>query len=380
MTSDPADEFDAALEKRLFGEPEPDTGPPGDRKMQARDPVTGKFVKLDAPPGAEPPKDGQPAAKPEPPKGTEPPPTEPAKKFKFAGEEWESQEAAEQNFKSMRGNFKSKDGRITQVEAERDEGYRTGHAWKAEHDRLLARNAELEAQVAGKQPAATPQPGSGGNGEGDLTRGIDMDAFEFIAHKSSLAKAGEYLLGEAFRVFEQKILPSKLEALETQINERLQPFEQTATQHQQIETMTQVATRMASLQTADGKTAFPELADPKKLQAIGRVWAEEGGDLQALSDPRGLLKAIGMYRLVHSFENQPPPATPDDAAPALPVTPAAPGAGASVPVDPGNGQVTPVGAARSNLPPATAALVHALDSPDLIDADLGFAKRARPTR
>lgn len=353
----------------LFGDD--DDGSGGDKKTRLRGP-DGRFLKKedggDAPPDPGlPPSVGQEGEpQPDPTLGPDGQP----QKFTFAGKEYDSQEKAEQTLKTLQGMHKSMEQRVVTAEGERDYGYTAANKWMEYAKGLEQRIAE-QGQGATPQTPSSPSVGSDGQAgatANNLLEGIDMDAFEYIATRGSLAKAGEYLATELMKAVNDRVLPAKLKELEGKMDQTLQPYQQQAQHQQTVESMAAVTTQLASLKTQTGETAFPELGDTAKVEEIGRIWAQEGQSLKDLADPRGLMKAIGLYRMQKGFEGEPASPSP----PAPPVTePARAGAAATLDGESSSARVAP-GSAR--VDPAQAAW-KALDSGEMIDPVLGFARR-----
>lgn len=318
------------------------------RTLPERDPDTGRFKakQPDLPEGFEPPADEKP----------------PSQKFKFLGKEYDSVEQVEQMHRTLQGMHKSKDKQVAEAEAARQEWAVAVDAWKAEAAKLAARVAELENQGGRGEGGVSPDAG-----DDAILKKVDMDAFEYLVRNGTVAQAGQYLVSEVMKLVREDVLPGVVQQFESQIA----PFQQTAEQNRKVETMTQVTTQLADFKTLDGKVAFPELRDTTALYEIGRIWASEGHDPDALLDAKGLMSAVALYRLYNSLPAGPPeePTTP----PAPQVV--APGPAASVAADPGTGR-QPVGR-RSPMGPGLAAVVAALNSGDMIDPNLGFARRIR---
>lgn len=369
--NDPADQ---ELSKELFGEgdvegedePEADPKPKTKGRERPRGP-DGRFLK-----DGEGQEGDEPPAKPP---GSEDQ-SEPAEKFEFAGRQWSSQEEADQAIRSGLGMIKP----LTQ---QRDENWQAYKAWEsygrerdAEVERLNARIAELES---GK---GNVQPGSGdgkGAGPEDVTQVIDWDAYEYVLKRGSPRQAGDYLIERIMSHVNENVLPGEINKLRDELMEQVRPMTEKTQLADQADAMTQVTVQMAGYKTPDGRDAFPELKDPEQVEKIGYFWAKEANSkqeaedrLKMLSTPAGLMNAVALYRLIQSMEEAPktePAAPPPD----LPTEPVAPGASATV-------EDTGRAVTRSDDVSGLPGELAGLDSGDLIDHDLGFARNPSAQR
>lgn len=299
----------------------------GGEKVPLRGP-DGKFVKADPATLEVPPKPGE-----------EPPPS----KFKFAGEEFDTQEKAEQNFKSLRGQFKPLVERVTQAETHLAKAAESARGWKAEHDRIAA---ELEAYRTGKaspqsQPAESQTPEAS-------AEGIDWDLYAEI-HRLATEK-GEPWKAEQWLVKEQqKIFEARLAAMRDEVTLPQRTAEVHAAIGQQTEAL---FTSLADYVNPDGSPAYPELSDPQAAYQIGRFWTSMGLPPESALTPQGAIAAIGLYRMAAGSQGSaatpappppPPPTPPPDTTPAV----AAAGlVGGRPSVVPANGNSTSPEAAR----------------------------------
>lgn len=318
-------------------------------------------------------------AAPELPEGVEPEKKpEAAAKFKFAGLDFKDQATAEQQFRTMRGQHKSLEERARKA-GEEKEGYaRAYQAWKSDAEEKSARIAALEQElgtlrggsgVAKAAPAAagTPAAGSGELSVEAILSEIDGDAFEATAVQHGLPQAAKLLAGQILRTVTGKLLP----ALQAEQQKVLEPFERQQAVRQVTAQTDALFAQVQALRGPDGKQAFPELNNPETCREIGQIWAESGLPPEHALTPSGLMQAVGMYRLVKSYESA--PAAPD-AAPStvVPAQRPAPAAAASVADDRGAHQ--PPNRGRSNLPPAVAGLLRSLKQAPIGDAILGFSR------
>jgi hypothetical protein len=326
----------------------------------------GRFVKAD--PNAAPTAD--PSAPPAPgdPDATVPP----ASKFKFAGEEWESQEKAEQNFRSLRGQFKPLADRVARVEAEAKETTATLHraaesarGWKAEHDRVAA---ELEAYRSGKPPQSGPADPS--TPPADAEQGIDWELYAEIhrlaTEQGTPWKAEQWLVKQ-----QQALIDQRLAAMKDEVTRP----------HREAEARQQIAAQTDALFTAvseyvnsDGSPAFPELGDPEAAYQIGQLWTSLGLPPEAALTPQGAIAAVSLYRMASGSQGksaaaQPP--TPSAAPPSTPNPQAALAAAAAAGLDTGRPSVVNFNG-NPTLSPEAARIVAGLKQATLVRPGLGF--------
>jgi hypothetical protein len=239
---------------------------------------------------------------------------------KFAGGEFDTMEHAEQSFRTLRGMHKG-------VLAK--EGEARTRAWELhEHlNRAQARIADLEGQLRGGKAGATQtQPAAQPGATDAPTGGIDWELFASI--QAEAQKAGKPEVAIKWLTQQQEALyQKKLEALTKQLRE---PQErQEATEKVQREAYT-LADTLAARVLADGTPLYPELRDAAMAEGVGRAWIAAGFKPEDALTERGLVAAIGLYRMQNpsgqpttpAVPSATPPATP--AAPAIPAAPAAP--------------------------------------------------------
>lgn len=302
-----------------------------------------------------------------------PEPTTP-QRFKFAGEEWDSQEIAEQNFRSLRGQFKPLTQKLQAIEAEHRQATETLHraaesarGWKAEHDRIAA---ELEAYRTGK---ATPQSQPAEDGPSQEVPGVDWDLYAEIhrlaTEQGQPWKAEQWLAEQQQRVFEAK--------LAAKLDEATRPQREAELRNQVGAQTDALFTALADYANADGSPAFPELGDPEAAYQIGKFWTSLGLPPEAALTPQGAIAAIALYRMASGQGSQgssaaPPAPTPPTPAPPTPnpqVAAAAAAAGLdggrpSAVVSPSNGTGT--------MSPEAARILAGLKQATLVRPGLGF--------
>lgn len=244
-----------------------------------------------------------------------PPPT----KFKFGGEEFDSQDAAEQNFRSMRGQFKAINslakslGGIDKVVPTLQSAADSARAWKAQADSY---KAELDAYRNGQQPATAGREDVS-TAEAEDSDGVDWSLYAEIRklaqEQGTPEKAEQWLINEV-----QKAERARFEKL---LEERLAPYDQERQRAGVVSQTEALFGQLAEYAYPDGSPAFPELHDETAAYEIGKLWASLGLPREAAMTPSGAAAAIALYRMQRAGRPLPTPAQP--AAPTA-VPPAAP--------------------------------------------------------
>jgi hypothetical protein len=207
--------------------------------------------------------------------------------FKFAGEEFASQEAAEQNFKSLRGQFKPlNDAAHGAAESAR--------AWKAEAEKAVAQRDALVAElnavkaVPQSQPAAKPA-----EVPAEAAPSIDWALYAEIRKQADAT--GEPWKAEQW-LHEQN--EAVLKAREEKLREELSEPQRKAEARRQVGQKTeQLFSSLAEYVNEDGSVAYPELRDPDQAYQVGKFWASMGLPTEYALTPQGAIAAIGMYRM-----------------------------------------------------------------------------------
>jgi len=270
------------------------TGESARQARQERD-QRGRFLKQ---PGAKA-ADGSPeqdSVKVPPKPGEEPKP----ERFKWAGEEWDSQEKAEQSFRTLRGQFRANEARAR----ERDSAAHSATAWKAEHDRVLA---ELQAVKQGK---VSPETGTTSEPSPEAGESIDWALYAEItktaAERGQPEVATQWLAQEQERVMQarvEKLLSERLDA-------ELAPVKE-AEQIRYVEQHTNdLFASMAEYVSEDGSSAFPELQDEEQAADVGRLWHSLGLPPEQALTPQGAMSAVLMYRGYQAASNSANAANP----------------------------------------------------------------------
>lgn len=307
-------------------------------------------------------------------------------KFKFAGEDFETQDQAEQSFKTLRGMYRP----LKEKADQSDHNYTASQRWMDVTKQVLAGTASPETinalrtqlGVAGVATRA-PQSHSGSQGAGSsnvagILKDIDMGAFATIAADpdGGLEVAGRYLVQEVLNAVEEKLLP----AVEQRIQGRVQPLLADREQSDLSRSAETLLEQMGNLVDPTTKEiAIPELRDPVAVTEIGRLWGADGGKAEELVTPRGLIKAVALYRFMNPHATSgaskatPTTRTELQGLPAGTLRRAASGAAASLSDDAGSG----AGAAPQVRQGQYAGLIEALADTKLLDPVLGFKRNPR---
>ena len=316
-----------------------DRARPGSQLQRGPD---GRFVAASSPATAA---DGEHTPQP----GDQPPP-QPAK-FKFAGEEFDSREAAEQNLRSLRGQYKPLQGLarslggIDKIAPTLTSAAESARAWKAEADRL-------RAELDGRQPAAAPAASDPAPAD-EPAESIDWELYAEIrkvAIEQGTPEKAEQWLHEQ----QERVINARVQAL---LDDRLAPLAD-AEQQAALASQTQALfTDLSTYVNGDGSVAYPELHDEQASYAIGRMWASLGLPPEAALTPQGAIAAIAIYRMAKGGRSQANPAAPTPASVAPPAPPAPTDAHAAA--DLGDGRTRELIAPGGQGPSAEAARVLA---------------------
>lgn len=271
----------------------------------------------------------------------EPTKAAPSVKFKFADMEFDSQELAEQNFKSLRGQFKPLQERAAKAaEFEQDLGKAaaSARAWKAAHDTL---SAELEAARSGK-----PADDSASQPDADVDWDLYAEIKKLATESGEPWKAEKWLMDEVRKVERTR--------LDTLLDEKLRPEKEREAREAVASHTETLFESIGEYVTPEGNPAFPELRDETASYEIGRLWSSLGLPIEHALTPQGAIAAVGLYRMSrqNGSQGKSAPALPVISPPAAPPPPtdahAAAGLddGRPTPMTPGNGDAPSAEAAR----------------------------------
>lgn len=308
----------------------------------------------------------KPAAAPVPPPVVLPPGTpEVPSKFRFAGQEYATQAEAEQSHRSMQGMFRHLKDSNSELTSSRDQYKAAYEAWKQRAESGSPGSAGGNSG-SGSQPGAGASTAPAAAAPSDPIDGIDFGTYEAILMQGDVKAASRFLVEQTLKLARETMMPE----LRSEIEPALAPIEQARQREAVSNAASQTIEAVASLELPNGQPAFPELTDHAQLVEIGKVWQSHEGNPGEILTPKGLMKAVAMYRMTRGWQTQlaPPPAVAAPAVPAAPrVIPPSPSAEPSGRVPPNRG--------RSDLrSPEHKALARALDNPDFGDHKLGFSK------
>lgn len=339
-----------------FGVTEGDA-PPAPRARDDR----GRFAKAGESPEVAPQADGAAPPAPAAAAGSQPAPA--PEKFKLAeGLEFDSPDHAAQQFRSLRGMFKSQDTQLRELRAELTQAINVANAWKAKADGSAATSAPAAA------PAAAPA-----SGKPDSKAEPDWELLHHLASNPEVGLTGALMqyhqehsrLAEAR---EQKLR----EEIAKEFEAKYSPVLSAHSEQAELAEVDALVRGMASWTVqATGAPAFPELQDIESVAAIGQTWRDAGNDPQMLKTPQGLQMAIALHRMWSGYTAAPAPvAASPSTAPAAPAAPAPPGstdlalamAGAAPPHSRPNGPAHPQAAVRL-----------AIRNADVMDSHYGVA-------
>jgi hypothetical protein len=282
-----------------------------------------------------------------------PEPPEAKPKYKFAGREYDSQEAAEQYFRSMEGRHRPIQQKATEYESKLIKAAESARGWNAEALRLQARVAELEAaQGKPAEPAAEQ-------------RGIDWALYAEIAKVANEAgepwKAQQWLQEQV-----DAARAADLAALREELSAPYREAEAAAAEQAELsQSADAIVDSMSAHKNPDGSPAFPEFADPTQARAVGELWSSLGLDPRMALTPGGAVAAIAVYRLARAMEGAP-------AASAVPAPPVPNPAAAAAAGLEGGRPLLPAASGRREMDPSTARLIAGLKNTQLIRPGLGF--------
>lgn len=308
----------------------------------------GRFVAASSPPVA-----GEPASD-----RRDPGPAPQPAKFKIAGEEFESQEAFEQNYKSLRGNFKpllglaKHLGGVDKIAPHLTQATESARAWKAEADRLRAeldgRTAQPATPVAAKPNAASPTAPDGK----PATEADSVDWGLYAEVKKLANQSGEPWKAEQWLI--EQVRKGERARVEKMLDERFAPITDAQSKLRAAAKTEALFENLAQYTLDDGSPAFPELSDEVAAREIGRLWVSLGLPPEAAMTPQGAIAAIATYRMRARPQASPAPA------PAPRTLPPAPGpADTHAAADMGDGKPMLMSAGDGATPSAEAARIIA---------------------
>lgn len=225
-----------------------------------------------------------------------------AAEFEFAGERFPSREAAEQNFKSLRGQYKPLQGLAKQLGGVQHVVPRfvaaaeSARGWKAAHDNV---QAELQALRGAAPAAAQPQPVAPSTPQPTDATPAEVDWDLYAEVKKLATERGEPWKAEQWLM--EQVRTSERAHYEKLLNDRFAPLDaaqQAHTRHAEVTAQTETLFGNLIDYTLDnGSPAFPELHDEASAREIGSLWASLGLPRAHALTPQGAIAAIALYRM-----------------------------------------------------------------------------------
>jgi len=209
-------------------------------------------------------------------------------KFKFAGEEFDSEDAAAQNFKSLRGQFKPLQERANHAEIQLGKAAESARGWKAAHDALLAERGKPSPQA---DSAETSSPAE---------QGIDWGLYAEI--KRVATEAGEPWKAEQWlQTKSEELIQSRIDA---KLDEALKPSREREAQEALGAQTEELFGNLAEYVNTDGSPAFPELQDESSAYEVGKLWNSMSMPREYILTPQGAFAAVAMYRAIRGAQGR----------------------------------------------------------------------------
>jgi hypothetical protein len=274
-------------------------------------------------------------------------------KFKFAGEEFASQHEAEQNFRSLRGQFKPITslarslGGVDKIIPQFQSAAESARGWKAEADRLAAELASVRnGQPVGASTATTAPDADAADAEPTIDWGLYAEIRQLADQSGEPWKAEQWLAEQ-----QDAIIQARVQRI---LDKRLAPLaDAEAAQSREAQTANLFGS-LAEYTNSDGSVAFPELHDEAAAYEVGKMWASLGLPPEAALTPQGAVAAIAVYRMARGNRSQASPAAPPSAIPSrLPGAPT----DARAAADLGDGRVRELSVPEAGSPSADAARI-----------------------
>ncbi len=233
-----------------------------------------------------------------------------AGKFKFGGQEWDSQEKAEQSFQTLRGQFRSMDQRVQDAVGHANRAVDAAVSWQRYAQ-------ELEAKV-GSPAAASPQNPA----QPAADAGVDWGLYQTLVENHGEVVANIWLNQQNERIVDARVSS----AIEKAMGPILPVIQEQQTRTNLVNLFTGVA---ASVDPATGSPAYPELNDASSAEAIMLLLSKIGLTPEQAMTPMGVHLAVAFYRdqVSRSRPGQ-PSVQPTASAPAAAAPPVVPNAAA----------------------------------------------------
>jgi hypothetical protein len=310
---------------------------------------------------------------PEPPPGSEKKDSQAPEKFVFAGEEYESQEKAEQSIRSLKGMFKPLTEERDAERTRADQAVDSAIQWRDYAQKLEAEKKAGQPDSPAPHGTQPPAEGQQAFDYAKILQSIDGQAFEKIAQDpdKGLPIAGRFLAAQIMDAVTNELLPQYRQQILDEVNKGIDPIREQQEFNQAAESVKDMFVNASQLRDAEGNQAFPELNDPEIAYKIGELWRQSDLPADIAMTPKGLIQAIAQFRLYHGAPQRqaPEPEAKPDPEP----TPTAPPPAAAA-SESGDSGIARPGSPAGN---ADNAFARALDETQLVDPVLGFARRRR---
>jgi hypothetical protein len=229
-------------------------------------------------------------------------PAAPVAKFKIGDLDFDSPEHAAQQFKSLRGQFRSLTTQAAQHKERGDRLNGVAAQWKQ-------RAEAAEAQLASGNGTGAAQPGGQGTkadraaasspDPNDPLGGVNMEFYQHLAETEGPGVAALWLVRETRK--------ADREAFQTQLEQATQPFRESARSQQLTHQIASIYSEVANYEE-NGQVLYPELnpgyeADPEAAAKIGKIWENLGLTSERAMTPFGLHLAVLAYREWQSHQN-----------------------------------------------------------------------------
>jgi hypothetical protein len=213
-------------------------------------------------------------------------PAEQPAKFKFADAEFDSVQAAEHSYRTLRGLHKGMQARERRAAEAASQATTAALAWKAEAERLQAESAQRG------QSGDTAQPGqeTGGAEKGPIGR-VDWALYQQLYDEHGPKVASAWL-------FEQT-LKAVSEQTSGVLNERLAPIDASNEHAQAVQALQQIGAQAKLFKNQDGSPAYPELHNDEAAREVGFILGQLGLPPDTMFSQTGLYLAIATYRDRH---------------------------------------------------------------------------------
>ncbi len=213
--------------------------------------------------------------------------------FKFGGQEWESQEKAEQNFKTLRGQFRAKEAARQEAAASAHEATTAAFAWKAEADRL---QQELNQYQSGNTSGQSPVQGDGTpkdpQAAANPLQAIDWSLYQTLHDDHGPKVAAAWLYEQTLNALSGQ--------LDKRVNDKVDPvLDPIKSREQQLQEGNQLIAAFqesAALKFDDGSPVYPELTDGRATRDIGTILMQLELPTDVSHSHRGIHLAVVTYR------------------------------------------------------------------------------------